>query len=101
MASCLPFFLLLLCFVKKETVSGTIGNTQGVSNANNPPKNPRKKIFSNPFSSLLLPVPQSCTGLLMSRPGISILLVEVFPPSSAISNSAVSPGKKESALPYE
>ena len=31
--------------VKKETVSGIIGKTQGVSKANKPPKNPKMSKF--------------------------------------------------------
>ena len=31
--------------VKKLTVKGIIGNTQGVKSANNPPRNPNPKIF--------------------------------------------------------
>jgi hypothetical protein len=38
----MPDFLELDFLVKKETVSGIIGNTQGVSNAINPPKKPIK-----------------------------------------------------------
>jgi hypothetical protein len=34
----------LLCFVKKLTVIGIIGNTQGVNKAANPDKNAKKKI---------------------------------------------------------
>ncbi|MNG18276.1 hypothetical protein D3C84_1023270 [compost metagenome] len=34
----------MLCFVKKLTVIGIIGNTQGVNNAANPDKKARKKI---------------------------------------------------------
>jgi hypothetical protein len=34
----MPDFLELAFLVKKETVSGIIGNTQGVSKAINPPK---------------------------------------------------------------
>ena len=32
--------------VKKETVKGIIGNTQGVSNANRPPTNPKRNILN-------------------------------------------------------
>ena len=37
---------LLCCFVKKETVSGIMGKTQGVSKAMKPPNNPRIKMPS-------------------------------------------------------
>src|SRR5690606_21317062 len=43
-----PLFL-----VKKLTVSGIIGNTQGVNNANKPPKKPNPKILQSVFSSLV------------------------------------------------
>ena len=33
--------------VKKLTVNGIIGNTQGVSNASNPPKKPNPKILQS------------------------------------------------------
>ena len=36
--------LLLLCLVKNDTVNGIMGKTQGVSNANNPPRNPAIKM---------------------------------------------------------
>ncbi|MNE53171.1 hypothetical protein D3C80_1478820 [compost metagenome] len=45
----IPFALFLLCFVKKLTVIGIIGKTQGVSNAANPEKKAIKKIDNNPF----------------------------------------------------
>lgn len=48
MAFAIPFPLLLFCLVKNETVSGIIGNTQGVNNAKSPPKNPKIKIPHNP-----------------------------------------------------
>ena len=34
-------------FVKKLTVNGIIGNTQGVKRAKKPPKIPNKKILNN------------------------------------------------------
>jgi hypothetical protein len=39
-------YRLLCCLVKKETVNGIMGKTQGVSKAMNPPNNPRIKIPS-------------------------------------------------------
>ena len=44
-----PLFL-----VKKLTVKGIIGNTQGVSNANNPPKKPSPKIFHRDLPPLCI-----------------------------------------------
>ena len=45
MALKIPLLFVGDCFVKKETVNGIIGNTQGVSKASNPPIKPKKKIF--------------------------------------------------------
>ena len=52
--------------MKKETVSGIIGNTHGVSSAISPPINPRTKIqkWSEEFSSVF--TPQSVRGFLWS-----------------------------------
>ena len=41
----IPLDFVVLCFKKKETVKGTMGNTHGVNKASNPPKKPNKKIF--------------------------------------------------------
>ena len=53
MAFFFPSALVLLCLVKKLTVIGIIGNTQGVNKAANPPKKAKKKIAHNPFFSSL------------------------------------------------
>ena len=37
-----PFLILVACFRKKETVSGIIGNTQGVNRAIKPARKPSK-----------------------------------------------------------
>ena len=50
MALLIPLARVVLLLVKKLTVSGIIGNTQGVSNANNPPKKPRINILKMPKS---------------------------------------------------
>ena len=42
-------------FVKKLTVNGIIGNTQGVKRANKPPRKPRTKIFQRDFSPFTSP----------------------------------------------
>ena len=55
MALVIPFFLSVDFLVKKVTVTGIIGKTQGVSNAIRPPSNPKKKIVSR----LLFFVPSS------------------------------------------
>ena len=44
MAFLIPLALVLLCLVKKLTVIGIIGNTQGVSKAAKPDKKAIKKI---------------------------------------------------------
>ena len=72
-------------FVKKDTVSGIKGNTQGVSNQINPPNKPRIKMLQRLLSPVSLS-PQSFTGLLMSIDGISILVVEAAPPSNGTLN---------------
>ena len=41
--------LLSPSFIKKETVIGIIGNTQGVNKAAKPPKNAKKKILNKPL----------------------------------------------------
>ena len=45
MAFLIPLALLSDCLVKKETVKGIIGKTQGVSKAKSPPTKPSKKIL--------------------------------------------------------
>ncbi len=45
----MPAALVLLCFVKKLTVIGIIGNTQGVSKAANPEKKAIKKMLNKPL----------------------------------------------------
>ena len=79
----IPFTLLFDFVVKKVTVKGIIGKTQGVSKAIKPPSNPKRKIvrmllFFVPSS------PQSLTGLLISIVGILIRIVEPIPPSNGI-----------------
>ena len=44
MAFAIPFLLFSDPLVKKLTVKGIIGKTQGVKSATNPPKKPRIKI---------------------------------------------------------
>ena len=51
MALRFPCAGFLLCFVKKLTVIGIIGKTQGVNNAAKPPRNAKKNIVHKPFSS--------------------------------------------------
>ena len=74
-----PFLLFSVFFVKKDTVNGIIGKTQGVSKAINPPSKPKIKIVK-----ILLPFvpasPQSFTGCLISIDGIRILVANSTPP---------------------
>ena len=42
----MPLRLLCAPFVKKETVKGIIGKTQGVNKASNPPTKPKRKILN-------------------------------------------------------
>lgn len=46
MALVKPFLRVLLCLVKKLTVTGTIGKTQGVSSANKPPTGEARNLHS-------------------------------------------------------
>ena len=66
----IPFFFVAAFLVKKETVNGTIGKTQGVMKATSPPRNPSRKIVSNPdlpCSAPAMPVPpQLFTGFFKS-----------------------------------
>ena len=45
----IPEPLLLSFLVKKLTVSGIIGKTQGVNKASKPPKNPNPKMLNKEF----------------------------------------------------
>ena len=70
MALLIPLARVVLLLVKKLTVSGIIGNTQGVSNANNPPKKPSINILKMPKSDVfMLSKPQFPFGVstLISR----------------------------------
>ncbi|MEO5967285.1 MAG: hypothetical protein ABIP69_03415 [Ferruginibacter sp.] len=63
-----PVFLSAAFLVKKETVSGIIGNTHGVSKAIKPPKKPSRNKLSSPlflscFTEELFSFPQSVNGL--------------------------------------
>ena len=52
MALLIPFAFVLLLLVKKLTVIGIIGKTQGVSKAAKPPKKPAMKIAHQLLLSL-------------------------------------------------
>src|SRR5688500_17954321 len=73
----LPDFL-----VKKETVSGIRGNTQGVTKAIKPPIKPNKKIEPKLFP-VASSSPQLVTGFFTSIEGIRMRALEATPPSRA------------------
>src|SRR5258705_13412052 len=73
-----------LC-VKKKTVNGIIGKTQGVSIAIKPPSIPRRKMVKR-LLFFEMASPQSTTGLLISIDGIGTLTKDSIPPSSATLN---------------
>ena len=79
----IPFCLLCDFLVKKVTVTGTIGKTQGVSNAINTPRNTSRKIFKIPLP-FVPSSPQGLSGLLISIEAILILVVDSTPPSREI-----------------
>ena len=74
MASRFPFALSFEPFVKNETVKGIIGKTHGVSNAINPPKNPRSRYVQKFSLFFCLATPQSVNGFSWS-------MEEIFNPS--------------------
>ena len=73
----MPLDLLAPCLVKKDTVNGIIGNTQGVSKAIKPPKKPNTKMvhrpdfsftaFSSPLTNNSLFFKSSIKAALISR----------------------------------
>ena len=85
MALRIPAALDLLCFVKKLTVIGIIGNTQGVRSAAKPLKNDRKKISHMDFPS------SSSSSCLSSFSTLSLLVgaVGVSVTDSMVSEIAV------------
>ena len=70
----IPCFFVLDRFVKKETVTGIMGNTQGVMSAMSPPKNPRRNT-SQPDELLVVtaPLPQASSGAVVAVVGNNIL----------------------------
>ena len=69
----MPCFLVLDRLVKKETVTGIIGNTQGVMSAISPPNNPNKNT-DQPLDFLVscVPPPQASVGTLVAAAGNKI-----------------------------
>ena len=77
----MPLLLEPERLVKKETVSGIKGNTQGVIKAISPPINPKKKMPIKLLSAASLS-PQLFTGFFTLILAILILVVATAPPSS-------------------
>ena len=76
----MPLRLSCDCLVKKETVSGIIGNVQGIINPSSPPMIPRINILHRLFSPSAPVPPQLFTGLLRSTFVILIVEAELTPP---------------------
>ena len=70
----MPCFFVFDLLVKKETVTGIIGNTQGVISAIKPPKNPRRNT-SQPleFEVVTAALPQASSGTVVAVVGNNIL----------------------------
>ena len=95
----IPRFLLPERFVKKETVSGIKGKTQGVTSAIKPPVKPRRKMVKRDLFSVSSS-PQLFTGFLTSIEAILMLDAAETPPSNATENLD-SPCKNTSAFEKE
>ena len=80
MAFSIPFAFDLLCFVKKLTVIGIIGNTHGVNSAANPEKkaiiNIVNKLLSDSFLGVLVTFTVSVVPLALKSIA-SILFSEI------------------------
>ena len=70
----MPCFFVFDLLVKKETVTGIIGNTQGVISAIKPPKNPRRNT-SQPleFEVVTAALPHASLGAVVADVGNNIL----------------------------
>ena len=68
----MPSFFVFERLVKKETVTGIIGNTQGVINAINPPKNPKKKTDQAVASAPACVSPQAPSLAVVAEAGNTI-----------------------------
>ena len=70
----IPCFLVFDLFVKKETVTGIMGNTHGVMSAISPPKNPSRNT-SQPDELLVVtaPSPHASAGAVVAVVGNNIL----------------------------
>src|SRR5690606_18268082 len=86
MAFLIPFARDLLCLVKKLTVIGIIGNTQGVSMAANPPKNDKINIFHRPLSSVFSTV----VSFVVSSADVELLLASFEYASKLVTSLVVS-----------
>src|SRR4051812_43036286 len=81
----MPCRRLCALFVKKETVSGIRGNTQGKRRARRPAPRPTKNRVQRLLSALSSS-PHELTGCLRLMPGTSILDEAAIPPSSGTEN---------------
>ena len=71
----MPFVFFLLRFMKKLTVMGIIGHTQGVSNAMNPPKKLVMNIIHSERDCVSVGNDDVSTGFHSSFSSVSSLLV--------------------------
>ena len=81
-------------FVKKETVIGIIGKTQGVNKATNPQPKPSKKIFQKLTSSFLIFAGTNSSEALTLTSSFSILSSSIF----FLTSSGVSTSKASSCF---
>ena len=74
----IPAFFETAFLVKKDTVKGIIGKTQGVNKATKPPRKPIKKRCQRPFDGateeLFCKAPQLLVGFSISIVGTSIFV---------------------------
>ena len=91
MAFRIPAALLLLCLVKKLTVIGIIGNTQGVSKAANPDRKAMKNIDHKPlcFSCFEGTILAFCKGIssLLTSSGFEVVIAFFAVSIAIVSNS--------------
>src|SRR5687767_9187241 len=94
------FFFEAACFVKKETVSGTIGKTQGVTKAIKPPPIPNRNNASKlfPCASSSPHCDTGCSISIVSFLGFHVVLAS--PPSSATEKEKGVDGYNSPSLPY-
>ena len=87
----MPCFLVFERFVKNDTVTGIIGNTQGVINAIKPPKNPNTKtIHALDFLLSFAASPQAPAGGVVAVTGNNIWVLVVFLPFTKKMDNGIS-----------